>query len=786
MILALSLLLERQALGFVLAAAAVCAVSGWLVAHLSRRLDQASPGDSLGWLAGTAVIAGTGVWTTHFIAMLGYRTDLAVGFDGTMTLVSALAAVALVGVPVALSGLFRRRAWRAAAGAVAGVGIGAMHLIGMGAIQGCAQLRSPGADSAACLIGASFMAAAFGLFSRPHRPARTTVLFVLAVCGTHFVSLAGTALDGAPVSRMAARAHVALSLLTAGGAAIILLAACAALLAARRFEAKDEAHASALATALQNMSNGILTVSASETVQIYNRRLLALLRLNEPDVTAGLALGDFLARVGRANGWDDARVARVLDNHRVWMTAETETRIEHVFDDGRILLIVCQPVADGAVLTYEDVTKVREAQREVAHLAYHDPLTGLANRRSMQRRLEADFAEGQHFNLLLVDLDRFKFVNDTYGHGVGDRLLRQVAERLVGVAGDAVFVARLGGDELALLVHGSSDLARRVADRVMAEIARPFEFDDFTVSIGCSIGLCDTADAAGPEPLMSQADLALYEAKRHGRGRTIPYRPGMIEAVTERNRLESDLRGALAAGQFHLAYQPIQSLGSDAIIGYEALIRWQHPSRGLVSPVDFIPLAEETGLIVPIGRWVLEQACREAVQWPPHRHVAVNVSAVQFRSPALLAHVAEALAASGLPARRLEIELTETALVEDGRQIAHTLRALRALGVTIAMDDFGTGYSSLAHLRDLPIDRIKIDRSFVATAEADIHSLAVIRAITQMGRDMGIETLAEGIETSAQLELIRGLGCGAVQGYLIGRPARPASTAPAPEVQRVA
>lgn len=271
---------------------------------------------------------------------------------------------------------------------------------------------------------------------------------------------------------------------------------------------------------------------------------------------------------------------------------------------------------------------------------------------------------------------------------------------------------------------------------------------------------------------MQRADIALYEAKRHGRGRAVRYAPGMVEAVAERHALEHDLRLALAKHQFHLVFQPIMTLSDDAIVGYEALIRWQHPTRGFVSPVSFIPLAEETGLIVDIGAWVLTKACRRAVHWPAQRHVAVNVSAVQLRSPRLLAQITSALADSGLPPHRLEIELTETALVEDGRQVAHTLTALRRLGSKIAMDDFGTGYSSLAHLRDLPLDRIKIDRSFVSAALSDKHSMAVVKAVTRMGSDMGIVTIAEGVEDADQLALLRSLGCDAVQGYLIGRPER--------------
>nr|WP_171070280.1 EAL domain-containing protein [Methylobacterium terricola] len=485
-----------------------------------------------------------------------------------------------------------------------------------------------------------------------------------------------------------------------------------------------------------------------------------------------MTLSSFLQMTGSANGWDKHRINRVIANHREWMAGSTETRVEHTFDDGRILSIACQPTNDGAVLTFDDISSEKRAQQEILHLAYHDPLTGLANRRSLIEHMGQLHSSNDLYELLLIDLDRFKAVNDTFGHGTGDLLLIKVAERLRTLAGDLGFVARLGGDEMAIILRSDPASATRIAEDIIIAVEKSYALTDFTVSIGCSIGLCGCEDRSSPEELMQCADIALYEAKRHGRGRVTRYAPGMVEAVAERHALEHDLRIALDKHQFHLVFQPIMSLSNDAIVGYEALIRWQHPTRGFVSPVSFIPLAEETGLIVPIGAWVLNEACRRAALWPAHQHVAVNVSAVQLRSPKLLAHITSALAASGLPPHRLEIELTETALVEDGRQVAHTLSAIRQLGLKIAMDDFGTGYSSLAHLRDLPLDRIKIDRSFVAAALNDKHSMAVVKAVTQMGSDMGIVTIAEGVEDADQLALLRSIGCDAVQGYLIGRPER--------------
>ncbi|MCJ2055510.1 EAL domain-containing protein [Methylobacterium sp. J-048] len=774
MLTAVASLLDNQAPSFVLAAGTICALSAWLIACLIHCAEVAGETTQRWWMVGTSIVAGIGVWTTHFVAMLGYRTDLALSYHLGTTIASALATIVVVGIPLALSTAWTRTWTRLLAGAASGLGIGVMHITGMAALQGCSQVQSTGLNALACAIGAFCMAMARVLPRRANHPLAIGLLIVVAVCGTHFISIAGTVLDGARVDQLMPGLQVALSVLVAIGAAFLLIGAFLALVAAKQFENQEAAHGQVLATALHNMSNGILKVSATEVVELYNERLCAMLNLTPGAVFQGMSLGAYLEQTGLANGWDDDRIARVLANHREWMAKAEETRVEHVFDDGRILSVTCQPVRDGAVLTFDDVTQARLAQKEISHLAYRDPLTGLANRRSLIERLAHNREAELPFTLLLIDLDRFKAVNDMFGHGVGDRLLVGVADRLNTLTGEAGFVARLGGDELAVIVSEAGDASMDLAQRIVAAVEEPYAFDDLTIVIGCSIGVCGTEEKSDPSDLMQRADIALYEAKRHGRGRAVRYTPGMIEAVAERHVFENDIRVAIAERQFHLVYQPIMALTDDGIVGFEALIRWQHPVRGLVSPAAFIPLAEETGLILPIGRWVLEEACRQAVSWPSSQHVAVNVSAVQFRSPLLLADVTKALALSGLPARRLEIELTETALVEDGRQIVHTLSALRSLGIKIAMDDFGTGYSSLAHLRDLPLDRIKIDRSFVASALNDKHSMAVVRAITQMGRDMNIPTLAEGVEDAEQLDYLRTLGCDAVQGFLIGRPERPA------------
>lgn len=762
-----------HALGFVFTAVVICLAAGWLVATLMSTVSNADPAHRYRWIAGTAVVAGLGVWTTHFVAMLGYRPDMALSFDDTKTIVSALIAILVAGLPLAVARLFSSWRIRAVAGAIAGLGIGGMHYAGMAAIEGCQQTHSPLMNVLAAGIGACSLALACGLPRRLAPPRVVCALFTLAVTGTHFVAIAGTMLARTQGYSDPSHENIVLSIFTTAGAAVLFLGAFLTIIATQRFDAQERAHSSVLRTALDNMSNGLLYLDASERVRLYNRRYTEIYGIPVDVVLTGKTIDQIIDIVGDHHHWTAER--RVAARQRVdeWRNVENSRQIDYPLDDGRILQVEIRPIEEGGnVVTFDDVTKERAAQRRITELAFSDPLTKLANRRALNARLDRDFVPKQAVKLLLIDLDRFKQINDTYGHVVGDQLLIQVANRLRTIAGSDGFVARLGGDEMAVLVYGDQAQAMAVATEVIEALALPYAINDLTVSIGCSIGMCCTDDARDAIELMQFSDIALYESKRQGRGRTSCYTRDMLKTVADRVQLETDMRTAIERGEMHLAYQPVISLVDDQIIGYEALIRWDHPTLGAVSPARFIPLAEETGQIVPIGAWVLREACRQAAQLPSDVYVAVNVSPVQLRSPQLLSDLTQALAKNGLPAKRLEIELTETAIVEDGPQIAKVLNAIRRLGVTVAMDDFGTGYSSLAHLRDLPLDRIKVDRSFVATAETDRHSLAVLKGITQIARALNVALQAEGVETPSQLALMREVGCDAIQGYLVGRPQR--------------
>jgi diguanylate cyclase (GGDEF)-like protein/PAS domain S-box-containing protein len=436
---------------------------------------------------------------------------------------------------------------------------------------------------------------------------------------------------------------------------------------------------------------------------------------------------------------------------------------------------------NAVLVAVVDVTERKQAEARIAYMAHHDALTDLPNRVLFHERLDELLARvrrsGENLAVHCLDLDHFKGVNDTLGHPIGDELLKTVAQRLRGCLRDSDLVARLGGDEFAVVQWpvSSPTEASAMATLLIDVVSKPYEVHGHEFVVGASIGIAlaphdgDTADV-----LLRNADMALYRAKAEGRGTAHFFEPEMDRRIQARRMLELDLRKAFANGEFELYYQPLISLNTNAVSGFEALLRWHHPERGMVPPIEFIPLAEEIGLIVPLGEWVLRTACAEAIRWPGDFKVAVNLSPAQFRSRGVIKAVLTALAYSRLPADRLELEITESVLLGETDANLATLHQLREIGVRISMDDFGTGYSSLSYLRCFPFDKIKIDRSFVSELSERPDCLAIIRAVAGLGLSLGIATTAEGIETREQLERVRAEGCTEVQGYLFSAP-RPAS-----------
>jgi diguanylate cyclase (GGDEF)-like protein len=445
--------------------------------------------------------------------------------------------------------------------------------------------------------------------------------------------------------------------------------------------------------------------------------------------------------------------------------------------DGRCIAVSMQPMADGGtVTTHQDITEQRRSDAKIAYMALHDALTGLPNRVLLNERIEQALVRvnrGEIVATHLLDLDHFKNVNDTLGHPAGDKLLKLVTDRLRTLVRETDTIARMGGDEFAIVQVGIAQPAdaTSLAHRVIEVVSEPYEIDGQQVIIGTSVGIAvGPADGLTPDQLMRNADLALYRAKGDGRGTFCFFEAEMDAQMQTRRAMEYDLRKALIAGEFELHYQPVVNLQSNQISGFEALIRWRHPERGMIAPSSFIPLAEEIGFIVPLGEWTHREACATAAKWPGHIKISVNLSPVQFRNPGLVNVVVNALVTSGLAPERLELEITETALLEDSEATLTMLYRLRELGVRIAMDDFGTGYSSLSYLQSFPFDRIKIDRSFIKDIADTVGSLNIVRAVAALATGLGMATTAEGVETQEQLETVKSEGCTEMQGFLFSRP----------------
>jgi diguanylate cyclase (GGDEF)-like protein/PAS domain S-box-containing protein len=459
----------------------------------------------------------------------------------------------------------------------------------------------------------------------------------------------------------------------------------------------------------------------------------------------------------------------VVYDHDVRMAGEDR----RIFNTTK-LLIPGEAGAPRYLMTLsEDITQRKQAEAQIAFLAGHDPLTRLPNRAAFSEHLAANVerarSSAENFAVVCIDLDRFKEVNDIFGHPVGDALLRAASRRLQAAA-EGTFLARIGGDEFTLISTGGSQTAEALADRMHAAFAADFDLDGQQVRIGLSIGIAIyPTDGADETTLIADADAALYRAKAEGRGKTSFFDIEMDTRLHERRALQLELRSALPRGEFSLVYQP-QSQMNGEMVGMEALVRWKNPIRGIVSPGVFIPLAEESGLIIPIGEWILREACREAASWPRPLGIAVNISPIQFRHGDLPGLVLAVLLETGLAASRLELEITEGVLVEDFSRAVAILGRLKALGVRIAMDDFGTGYSSLSYLQSFPFDKIKIDQSFIAKVGTNPQSAAIVRAVIGLARGLQLPVLAEGVETEEQLAFLSKEACDEVQGYFVGRP----------------
>jgi diguanylate cyclase (GGDEF)-like protein len=787
-------------LPFVLLAALVCLIAAYACIGLMHHARQASGRMRLVWIGVSALAVGLGIWATHFIAVLAFRPGFALSYDPGVTALSLLIAILVCGGGIGLAVHSKGRLDRVLGGATVGVGISTMHYTGIAALmlEGDIAWQS-GAVTLSILAGLVLSGLSFATTLRGgwRWNLAASGLLTAAICAMHFTAMAAADFSNCLPVDNGADIDAGLMSFTVALISILVLAAAIGSLvldeADRRRTARERARraqdAARLAEAndrlnlaLTHMGQGLALFGTDGGLQLHNERLVELLGLSGQDGLVGAGLGEILEASFVALGAPAEEAARrageLSAQYHQLIEAGGGEVVQPVSDD-RAFRVRHSPAGNGAwITTVEDISESRRNAAAIAHLAHHDPLTGLPNRIRFDQLLSAELEalgdSDAKLAIVALDLDRFKDVNDGYGHAAGDYLLQQLAVRFGALLKDGEMVARLGGDEFTAIksfssMHALRDFLARIEEAVSARIP----YGGNVLAVGGSIGVAIAPDdGLDSSKLLNNADLALYRAKAEPDQRVCYYEHEMDEAARQRRAMAKDLWHAAEAGDFHLAFQVQKSVTTDVVTGYEVLLRWERPGHGTVPPSEFIPVAEECGAINAIGAWVLHNACREAASWPEPHKIAVNVSGLQLAQLELVDLVKMVLDESGLAPSRLELEVTETAIISDRKRALTVLNAIKALGVSIAIDDFGTGYSSLDTLRSFPFDKIKLDRSFMVEVERDDQAKAIVRAILALGKSLSIPVLAEGVETAEQMDVLRAEGCTEAQGFLLGRPGR--------------
>jgi diguanylate cyclase (GGDEF)-like protein len=756
-------LTQEHNLLLVALAAIICVAGSVVLSRLYDKNRRSTPGARLPWLFLGALAGGATIWCTHFVAMLAYRPGMEVTYAPDMTGGSLAVAMAACGLAMFVGSL-RMRWAPMAGGGVFGLGVALMHYTGMAAFTADALVTWSPVYVAASLIAAAaggvlaFRVAAEEPSSR--RAVLAPALLVATIVSLHFTGMAAlTVMPLAPLGDGATLSD-AEALLALGVAAVGFLILGTGV-ASYALEEQTERQASDRLAALIEGSVDGMVVTRQGRVIMANHAFTELCGVQDGK-TLGVSIEEWIEDVHILQpGILMQSLIKARDGAPV--PVEIAVREEAGAAPGETVRI----------FAVRDLRSRIAQERRISHLARNDSLTGLPNRASFLEKLErAASGADSHFALLAIDLNRFKEVNDLYGHAVGDRLLTHIAGQMKSGLREGEFLARLGGDEFVALVPiRERGEAFEAAERLRAAIMTPLTVDHADLQCGASVGIAVWRDdAAEISALINNADLAMYRAKASLTTEICFYEEAMDEAVRQRRRVTLGLRDALENNRFQLHYQLQASVETGEITGYEALLRWPQPDGSYISPVDFIPVAEETGLILPIGEWVLREACAAAAAWPEPHRVAVNLSPIQLSHVDLPRLVHQILIDTGLAPHRLELEITETAMISDMDRTTHILRQLKLLGVSVAMDDFGTGYSSLSTLRAFPFDKIKLDRTFMSELDGQPQSKAIIRAVLALGESLKIPVLAEGVETQEQLAFLREQGCDEVQGYLLGRP----------------
>ncbi|MDG2530407.1 EAL domain-containing protein [Caulobacter endophyticus] len=758
----------------VLVAGLVCFAACFTAFRLFSRLRGARGLVRGAWLLLTGLVAGSGVWATHFIAMVAYDPGLKTGYSPAGTLLSLMIAVLFMAAGFAVASAERTRTNDCAGGLLLGLGIGAMHFTGMSAFvtQGYVVWEQA-TVAASVVIGVVFSAAALVIAGRARSLAKQLIggtALTLGVCGLHFTGMGAVTIvpDVNVVVPEQLLSGAMLTLAVTAITGLIILGG----LGAVTIESSTSRSALDRIRRLANAAYEGIVVVQDGRINDANAAFAEL---------AGAPLGELVGKPlynamltfdGKEAAREGVRREGLLQPVAGGRAIPVEV-FSRLMDDG------ARTETSGlTVLAIRDLRERRSAEEKIRYLAEHDGLTGLPNRNSLQARLAAALerveASGESLSLVCIDLDHFKEANDLHGHLAGDALLVEAARRLQDSVTAPSFAARLGGDEFILVQIAAGDqpaAAAELAGRVLEQLSVPAVYEGQDLAMGASLGVSlFPDDGRTAEALLANADMALYRAKESGRGVYRFFKREMDETIRERRTLARELRQAITDEELVVFYQPLARAADGEVCGFEALVRWKHPVRGMVPPLEFIPVAEENGLITQLGEWVLRRACADAASWDRPLRIAVNLSPLQLNQPNLPTLVHEVLIATGLSPSRLELEITESALFKDYQRALDNLRRLKALGVRIAMDDFGTGFSSLSTLQSFPFDKIKIDKSFVENIHRHDRATVIVRAVLGLGRSLEIPVVAEGVETQEQIDFLRGESCAELQGYAIGRP----------------
>jgi diguanylate cyclase (GGDEF)-like protein/PAS domain S-box-containing protein len=771
----LTCLTTQHDLRLVLVAGLVCIAGCFTTFRLYSRMRGARGVVRAAWLLLTGLVAGSSVWATHFIAMVAYTPGLKTGYSPTGTLLSLMIAALFMASGFAVASAQRSTTNDFAGGVLLGLGVAAMHYTGMSAFVTQGQLvwehATVGLSAILGVTGATTALVVAGTARTMKRQALGGALLCLGIVALHFTGMSAITIipDATVVVPEQLLSGAMLTLAVGSITGMIILGG----LGAVAIESQTSRSALERIRRLANAAYEGLVVVQSGRINDANAAFCEL---------AGAPLAELVGRplLGAILTFDDTDpnpegVRREGKLQPVSGGREIPVEVfSRLMDDGARI-----ETTGLTVLAIRDLRERRAAEEKIRYLAEHDGLTGLPNRNSLQARLVAAVerveASGESLSVICIDLDHFKEANDQHGHLAGDLILVETARRLQSAVQAPSFAARLGGDEFIVVQVAGGDqpaAAAELSGRLIEMLSVPVPFEGQSLNLGSSLGVSlYPDDGRTAEALMANADMALYRAKESGRGVYRFFKREMDDSIRERRSLARDLRQGIAEEELVVHYQPLARADDGVVCGFEALVRWKHPARGMIPPLEFIPVAEENGLIGALGDWVLRRACADAVSWEKPLRVAVNLSPIQLHNPALPNLVHEVLITTGLSPSRLELEITESALFKDYQRALDNLRRLKGLGVRIAMDDFGTGFSSLSTLQSFPFDKIKIDKSFVENIHRHDRATVIVRAVLGLGRSLEIPVVAEGVETEEQILFLRGENCTELQGYAIGRPA---------------